>query len=220
MSFRSVKSDFTFLYAADQADGREQLRADAMTRIGATDARLPATFLATGTGPMFEREFGHWLAETFESWLGTGLIGVGRATAAMRTEQIAALDLEIDGRLDPMARERSKRAAIPWLEGRAEVRRQPQWVKYLAAQASGEVPGHLATVFAMQAALFHLPLLSVLTAYVHYEGINGLAAAPGGDRMGAGAFADRYPAAIEAARRVFQRGLGDANGFSRFASRP
>ena len=208
MSYRPANHENDAIYAANVVDHREWKRADGIARLGASDATEPGTFLPTGPGDAFESEWRRWLAESFESWLGPAFVEVYLATSRMQSERVAELDREIGGRLSPEAHERSRAAALPWLEGRTEVQRQPQWVKYLRAQAAGEVPGHVTTIFALQAALFHLPLLSSLAAYVIFEGMNGWAAVHGGKGRDAEAFASRHPEAMEAARRVF-RSLAD-----------
>lgn len=204
MSYRPDRRDDVPIYAADAADGREQLRADAIARLGATDAREPGTFLPPVSGAPATLAWRRWLAEPFEAWLGMAFIDIYRATGRMALDRVLELDREIDVRLEVAARERSRQAALPWLEGRTEVRRQPQWVKYLRAQETGATPGHLPTIFALQAALFHLPLLPTLTAYVIFEGMNGRAAVDPKSRRDPEAFASRHPEAMETARRVFR----------------
>ncbi|MCB1231353.1 MAG: hypothetical protein KDN19_13860, partial [Verrucomicrobiae bacterium] len=163
------------IYAVGRESGREQDRVDAIARLGATDALEPATFFPPERlgGLDFEAAWHDWLAQVFEAWLAEKFIAVHLAAAEMASDRIAAIDREIDARLDEPARLRGREAARPYLEGRSEVRRQPQWVKYLRAQANGEIPGQLTTIFSLQAALFHLPLLPALTAYVNLEGANG-----------------------------------------------
>jgi len=208
MSYRPDHRNNAPIYPAEWADNREQLRADAIARLGAADAREPATFLPSGPGAVCGADWRRWLADPFEAWLGKAFVEIYWAAARMQSERIAALDHEVGKRLDPAARDRSRLAAMPWLEGRTTVQRQPQWVKYLRAQAIGEVPGHVTTIFALQAALFHLPLLPALTAYAIFEGMNGHAAVDGTVKRDTDVFAARHPESIEAARRVFRAGGG------------
>lgn len=218
MSYRPDFRDDAPIYAADQADNREQLRADSIARIGAADAREPATFLPTAAGAVCDADWRRWLAAPFEAWLGQAFVEVYGAATRMRSERIAAIDHEIGERLDAATCARSRLAAAPWLEGRTAVQRQPQWVKYLMAQAAGEVPGHVTTIFALQAALFHLPLLPALTAYVIFEGMNGHAAVMGNFKRDTDVFAARHPEGIEAARRVFRAAAGSDAGGAGLAS--
>lgn len=192
------------LYAADAGDARELWRADAIARMGAADARAPGTFLPSGPGPAVAAGWERWLGDPLEAWLGRAFVDLHRAAGRMDAEGLVAIDRTIDRRLDPEARARSREAARPWLEGRTEVRRQPLWDKYQRARASAGAPGHLPTVFALQSALFHLPLLPALTAYVIFEGVNGRAAVEPGKRRDPEAFASRHPEALEAVRRVFR----------------
>ncbi len=197
------------IYAVGSEPVSEQDRADAIARLGASDALEPATFFPPERlgGLDFDAAWHDWLTREFEAWLGEKFIAVHLAAGHMACDRIAEIDREIDARLDSPARRRGRKAARPYLEGRSEVRRQPQWVKYLHAQAAGDIPGQLTTIFSLQAALFHLPLLPALAAYVNLEGANGLAAMAGGRRLDPSAFSARYPEGLETARRVFQRTL-------------
>lgn len=196
----------TSLYAVMGDDAREQGLADAISRLGATDALAAGTFFPPERlGSLtFAAAWADWLERDFEVWLGRRFVEVYHCVGRMAGERIIEIDHEIDGRLEDRARVRGRASAKPWLEGREEVRRQPQWVKYLRAQAAGETPGQITVIFALQSALFHLPLLPALTAYVHWEGVNGLAAMAGGKRLSVVEFASRHPAGSESARRVFQ----------------
>jgi hypothetical protein len=210
MSFRPEPADsFPSIYAADARSGGtgEQRLADAIARMGATDARLPGIFLPEG--PDFGAAWRSWLRETFESWLGAVFCGAYAAAGQFRVEQLMNLDAVLESRLDSPARERSRAAAAAWLEGRIEMRRQPQWAKYIGLWTAGETAGHLPVAFALQAALFQVPLLPALVSYATFEGVNGLAAY-GGGRLDPGRFSEKYPEGTMAARTVFRAaGLGD-----------
>lgn len=194
--------------APGEGGGLEQNRANAIARLGATDATGPGTFFPAerAGGLDFEAAFEDWRTTLFLPWLGPRFIAVHLAAARMETERIQEIDREIDTHLSPAARQRSLEAARPFLEGRTEIRSQPQWVKFLQAAEQGRTPGHLPTIFSLQAALFHLPLLPAMTAYVNLEGANGLAAMAGGERWDLDRFAETYPEGAEAARLVFQAG--------------
>jgi hypothetical protein len=204
------------IYPVNEESVQEQNRADAISRIGATDAAAAATFFPPERlgGLLFEDAWHDWLAKDFVAWLGPKFIEIHLAAARMASDRIAEIDHEIDAALSETARRRSRSAALPYLEGRTEVRQQPQWVKFLRAQKAGEIPGHLTSIFALQAALFHLPLLPALTAYVNFEGANGLAAMAGGERLDPETFAIRHPEGLEAARRVFRLSWDDDDSAS------
>ena len=192
----------------DEGGGLEQHRANAIARLGAADATGPGTFFPPerAGGLDFEAAFEDWRTTLFLPWLGPRFIAVHLAAARMESERILEIDREIDTHLSPPARQRSLEAARPFLEGRTEIRSQPQWVKFLQAAEREQTPGHLPTIFSLQAALFHLPLLPALTAYMNLEGANGLAAMAGGKRWDLDRFAETYPEGAESARLVFQAG--------------
>lgn len=210
MSFRPESAESpASIYAADARRGGigEQRLADAIARMGATDASSPGIFLPTR--PDFGGEWRHWLRETFESWLGPAFCGAYTAAGQLKIERLVELDGEIDGRLDPAAGERSRAAGAAWLEGRSEARRQPQWAKFIGQWSGGETPGHLPVAFALQAASFQVPLLPALMSYATFEGVNGLAA-HGGGRWEGDRFSEVYPQGLLAARTVFRAaGLGN-----------
>lgn len=195
----------------DEGGGREQHRANAISRIGATDATAPGTFFPPELdGSLdFRASFSEWLETVFVPGLGPAFVTIHLAAARMETERILAADREIDQFLSATARRRNIAAAESFLEGRTEIRSQPQWVKFRKAIDTGDTPGHLTSLFSLQAALFHLPLLPALTAFVHLEGVNGLAAMAGGERIAFDLFAARHTEGAEAARKVFQRGWSD-----------
>lgn len=204
------------LYAVDRDNDVEQQRADSIARLGATDALDPGTFFPPERqGKLdFGAAWNDWLEVEFENWLGERFIAIHLAAAHMQSDRIAEIDREIDTRLPEAARKRGRKAARPYLEGRSEVRRQPQWVKFLRAHETGEIPGQLTSIFALQSALFHLPLLPALTAYVTLEGANGFAAMAGGKRLDSSEFLARYPESAETARRVFRNGVTGLAGNS------
>lgn len=197
------------IYAVEmpgEGGGLEQHRANAIARLGAADAKGPGTFFPPerSGGLDFAAAFEDWLSTLFIPSLGPHFVSVHLATARMESDRIQRIDHEIDAYLSPVARQRSLDAARPYFEGRTEIRSQPQWVKFLQAAERGQTPGHLPTIFSLQAALFHLPLLPALTAYVNLEGANGLAAMADGDRWDLDRFAEIYPEGAESARLVFQ----------------
>ena len=45
----------------------------------------------------------------------------------------------------------------------------PQWIRFEEKLENGETPGHLATLFAIQSALFNVPIFSALISYAYVE---------------------------------------------------
>lgn len=206
MTSPQQKSLLPSIYAVMGDHAREQALADVIARLGAADALAPGTFFPPERlgNLSFEAAWADWLEKDFEGWLGRFFIEIHGCADRMESERIAEMDREIDRRLGEGTRERGRTVARAYLEGRREVRSQPQWLKYIRAWEAGEIPGQITAAFSLQAALFHLPLLTALNAYVNWEGVNGLAAMAGGRRLTVVEFASRYPVGLEAARRVFR----------------
>ena len=115
----------------------------------------------------------------------------------------------IGARLTESERERSLTAAPPFCERTTEIRKLPQWTKFLARIEEEAIPGHVTSLFALRAAMFHLPLLPALVSYLYFEWKSGAMAAglPGGS-LKPGNFQSEFPEGVATARRVFEGGSG------------
>ncbi|MFK5923113.1 MAG: hypothetical protein QM496_13110 [Verrucomicrobiota bacterium] len=117
----------------------------------------------------FKQSWQEWQQHSFREFLAETFVEVYTASAEMRVRRIMNLDKKLDSRLSGAEVKRSREAGRCFLEGKSEMRRAPQWQKYARAVEQGDCPGHVVTVFALQSALYHLPLLPALTAYVYFE---------------------------------------------------
>lgn len=146
--------------------------ARAVSRLGVV-ASSPATFFWDESASLSE-SWNAWLETWFAPVLAPAFASLHRLAGAMRPDEIVAGDLALDRALPAPLRLRSLSAAKPFLAGKDEMRAHRVWSRVSARIAAGESPGHLATLFALQTALYHLPLASALAAYVWFELESGL----------------------------------------------
>lgn len=143
-----------------------------VSRLG-VEAVSPVTFRWDGVGSLglcFDR----WIERSFAPLLAPSLISVHRLATAYRLDEIAAIDHRVDRLLEPPARTRSLAAATAFLEGKDEMKANRQWSRFADLVAQGATPGHTPTLFALQTALYHLPLVPMLAAYSWFELESGL----------------------------------------------
>ena len=156
----------------------------------------------------FKKQWSLWLHGLFRNQLSDVFVKVYLASAEMRMNRIAELDRELNRHLCDKQIEKSREAGRWFLEGKSEMKRAPQWQKYARYVEQEDCPGHVVTTFALQAALYHLPLLSALTSYVYFEWRAGmLAFGEKGDlaRVELSKFHKEYPESVEVVREVFAR---------------
>lgn len=156
----------------------------------------------------FKKMWMKWLQESFQGQLSEVFLKVYMASSEMRIDRIVALDNELEDCLSTEGRIRSREAGTWFLEGKNEIQRAPQWQKYDRSVNLGQCPGHVVTVFALQAALYHLPLLAALTSYVYFEWCTGIRAFGKKERLGnidtsAECFHENYPESLDVVREVF-----------------
>jgi len=156
----------------------------------------------------FKEQWLRWLREVFRDQLAETFIKVYLASSEMRIRRMVDLDNQLDQKLSLEERERSRQAGIQFLEGKSEMQRAPQWKKYARCVEQGECPGHVVTTFALQAALYNLPLLSALTSYVYFEwraGLRSFVKTGGSPQVKATpqCFHQQYPESMVMVRDVF-----------------
>ncbi len=156
----------------------------------------------------FKEQWLRWLREVFRDQLAETFIKVYLASSEMRIRRMVELDNQLDQRLSLEERERSRQAGSWFLEGKSEMQRAPQWQKYARCVEHDECPGHVVTTFALQAALYHLPLLSALTSYVYFEwrsGLRSFVKTGGSPKVQATPqrFHQQYPESMDMVREVF-----------------
>lgn len=152
-----------------------------------------------------------WLQQPFAESLAETFVEVYMAATEMRLRRIVQLDRTLAQCLSGAEARRSRAAGQYFLEGKSEMQRAPQWQKYAKSVENGECPGHVVTVFALQSALYHLPLLSALTAYVYFEWRAGMGVFIGDSAIQKKGltlqkFQQNYPQSMKVIRQFFAGG--------------
>jgi hypothetical protein len=156
-----------------------------VSRLG-VDSSQPCTFLL-GEGETLGLAWKSWLATWFRPVLAPAFVAVHGHASASRPLEIVPHDLALDRALDEPTRRRSLAVGRSFLEGKAMMRAHREWSGFAERVAAGEAPGHAATLFALQSALYHLPLANALAAYAWFELESGLPRGGWRDEAGGGA---------------------------------
>jgi hypothetical protein len=128
----------------------------------------PGTFFP-GKDAILAQAWESWTESTFLPIIAPAFIEVLQHGLASRIEEICGNDNELSRNLTDEMAVRSQKSAKTFLEGKSEMKGNREWVRYAGAVQSGATPGNLPVVFALQSALFHLPLASALSAYAWFE---------------------------------------------------
>ncbi|MDF1862953.1 MAG: hypothetical protein P1U87_22240 [Verrucomicrobiales bacterium] len=128
----------------------------------------PGTFFP-GKDALLAQAWKSWTESTFLPLIVPAFIEALQNGLASRVEEICGKDRELSQNLPEDMAVRSQKAAQTFLEGKSEMKGNREWVRYAEAVESGTTPGNLPVVFALQSALFHLPLASALSAYAWFE---------------------------------------------------
>ncbi len=216
---KTAVADSVYLAARGVAD--EAQLAVNISIIGAAGAGA-ATFCpllpADGAKAVLDEAWNEWLSQRFVAVLGGPLCRVHEAVGQMRMGEILRADADVDAALDEEEKGRSLAAAQAFLEGREKVRHMPQLVRLTDAIGSGETPGHVTTLFAMQAGLYHLPRLAALVSYAYFEWLGGIVAADWQGERDMTAFETGYPQTFASVRNILHAqsassGEGDSSIF-------
>ena len=196
--------------------GEEVQRAIDISVMGAVGAGA-ATFLPP-TGCDEEElaaAWDHWLDERFAKVLGPAFCRVHAAVGEMRIGEIQRADSDIDAAFDETEKQRSLDSAQAFLEGREAVRHMPQFSRLTEAISKADSPGHVTTLFAMQAGLYHLPRLGALVSYAYFEWLGGVLAADCAVNRDMETFERLHPRTAEVVRYVVRGEIGgDGTGES------
>ncbi len=160
------------LHLAEQGDSEEVSLARAIALLGVTP-ELPATFLFDDRGHLpaaWQLWQDNWLAPH----LAPAFVEAYQCGTQYRIDEVQAIDTLLDIQLNQPIRERSKLASAAFLEGKSEMQANREWTKFVDRVSNGKSPGHVCIVFALQSALYHLPLASALSAYIWFEFQSGL----------------------------------------------
>jgi len=195
------------VYLASADDLRETGRAIGISLLG-VEPTGPALFLPDAGLPLGE-SWRRWPDRQFAGRLSDAFVEIFLAAGEMRNRRIGELDRVIEAELSDDERQRSLAAAPPFFEGTTAIRKLPQWTKFLARIDEGSTPGHVTSLFALRAAMFHLPLLPALVSYLYFEWKSGAWAAGFADEnLTPETFHAEFPEGVATARRVFEGGPG------------
>ncbi len=160
-----VRSD---IYLAGLSDDSEISRGIQIALLGLRIEELQA---ATFSGPATEDGWAAWIRDVLKPVILPGFIAIYQATASTHHAEIAELDKALTEELPPDMAEKSIAASTPFRDSKNEVRHMAQWVRFEEKLQRGESPGHLATLFAIQSALFNIPVFTAVISYACAEWI-------------------------------------------------
>ncbi len=143
-----------------------------VSRLG-IEVRSPGTFVWDSRGDL-AAAWRLWLETWFAPVLAPAFVKIHRLAEEMRPDEIAAQDRALDHALSETLRARSLASGRAFLEGKSEMRANREWTRFAELVAAGGTPGHATTLFALQSALYHLPLAPALSAYAWFELESGL----------------------------------------------
>lgn len=160
------------LHIAEPGDFEEVSLARAISLLGVTP-EVAATFLFDNRGDL-PRAWQLWQNKWLAPHLAPNFVEAYECGSQFRINEVQAVDSLLDVNLTEQLRERSIAAGKPFLEGKDEMKGNKDWIKYVDRVEKGQSPGHVSVIFALQSALYHLPLASALSAYIWFEFQSGL----------------------------------------------
>lgn len=192
------------------AGGEEVRRAIDISVLGAAGAGASTFLPPIGVdAPALALAWDTWLDERFAKVLGSAFCRVHGAVGEMRIGEVLRADRTIDEAFEDAERQRSLKAAEAFLEGRESIRHMPQFARLTAAIHNADSPGHVTTLFAMQAGLYHLPRLAALVSYSYFEWLGGVVASGSTVDRDMQSFERLHPATAEVVRKLLRGETGD-----------
>ncbi len=159
------------IYIKDQHDGEEILRAIQIStfRLEFDAALTFSPMIDAGEEQYFLAAWNDWLDGKWNPYLCKHLVQVYMMSREFKVDEIVRLDEELNDFLDTDEAARSLAGGLELVEGSGKARHQKVLEKFCVLTAEKGRSGHAATIFAIQAAAFHLPLFSTLVSYLYYE---------------------------------------------------
>ena len=151
------------LFSATAA-GPSDLEFARVLRIADPDSALagPLTFLPAGSWQA-------WREQVLIPIFAPALLQVAADAARGCAREVLALDRALDAALSPDARTRGQAAGRRLLARLASSRGERCLSKFQQWVSGDEMPAHFPTIYAVQHALFHLPLRLLVPAYAYWE---------------------------------------------------
>jgi urease accessory protein UreF len=162
------------IYESEPGDDREIARAIRVCLMGTT-AFPVLTFEAKQSGrEAFLKAWKTWHEDVFYRYLAPHLVRCHQAISANEVDEALEADCMLDERLgeafgadEPRDRSAAAGSALYGsIDGARHVRQMDRFRKAVAEQ---RIPGHFATGLAVEAALFHVPLMHLLPACLFAE---------------------------------------------------
>lgn len=160
------------LHIAKPGDSKEFSFARAISLLGVTP-EAAATFLFDNRGDL-PRSWKLWQDNWLAPHLAPNFIEAYECGSKFRINEVQAVDSLLDVNLSEQLRERSIVAGKPFFDGKDEMKGNKSWAKYADRVKKAQSPGHVSVIFALQSALYNLPLASALSAYIWFEFQSGL----------------------------------------------
>lgn len=165
------------IYASAVGNAGEMERAIRVCLMG-SEACMQLTFDVAGCpAGGFEEAWCIWRNKTFGGILAPHLIHVFLAAQKQAVAEIIVFDKALDGALRADAADRSAAAGCRFHASLQGARHVKLTDKLQQAVMQQEIRGHHATYFACEAAMFHVPLMHLLPAYLFAEWRSARAAA-------------------------------------------
>lgn len=158
-------SDTFYIATGSDAEGFELSRFVSLLGI---EPITSATFSPDPGAPL-DHAWKIWQETRFLPCFAPAFVRTFHAAGTLEVDAIVAADREVDSSLPEPIRKSSLSAGKPFLEGKSEMKGHREWIRFAAKVEGNESPGHLCVLFALQSALYHLPLPSALTAFAAFE---------------------------------------------------
>lgn len=159
-------------YIAEDSEGDEVVRAFEIALLGVTPRGL--SVFQPDPDKDLSAEWDLWLNKWFAPTIAPAFVKIYSLAERFRIREVKEADHELDTALSENLKSGSLGAAESFLEGKSRMRHHPEWNRFVNWIGEGKTPGHVLTLAALQAVLFHLPLAPALLAYARFEFQSGV----------------------------------------------
>jgi hypothetical protein len=202
------------IYESADGDADELARAIRVCLMGG-DVHLPLTCtIGSGGEEQWVREWDQWRNHLFAEVLAAHLIKVFTAAHRGDVRAIVKLDQALGDQFSVDVAGRSAMAGGQFHASMDGARHVKMLEKLRKAVLDQEIAGHHATFFATEAAIFHVPMMHVLPAYLYAEWRSGrLPAGIPASRSSVESFYIECQGALVDAGKIFAKVIGGEHSF-------
>lgn len=161
----------TGIYIKDEHDGEEIRRAIQISTFR-LDFSVPVSFLPR-SADSFAADWSDWLDGRWNPFFAGHLVQAYLKSRAVEVSEIVKLDMALNAFLNSDEAERSLEAGVMLRDAASNARHCRVLKKFTVLSEDVEGGGHAATIFAIQAAEYNLPLFSSLISYLYFEWKSG-----------------------------------------------